>query len=168
MNFKIRAIGEDDCEINSLKLFLFNQIKKVYGIGRNPIFHYDIDDLKKYYILPPRNNCFAVYCRGEIVASIAIRAYDKDYDFFRDVYSAKDTASIWRLMVDENYRRHGLASMLVGVVEDFAGKAGYGKIYLNTHRYLDGALQFWQSLGYVITVEEDDYDQTTHMIKNLF
>ena len=167
MNFKIMPIGEEDCEINSLKLFLFNQIKKVYGIERNPIFHYDIDDLKKYYILPPRNNCFVVYIHGEIVASIAIRAYDMDYDFFKDSYSAKDTASIWRLMVDENYRRNGLASVLVGVAEDFARKAGYEKMYLHTHRYLDGALQFWQSLGYVITVEEDDYGQTSHMIKNL-
>ena len=44
-------------------------------------------------------------------------------------------------------------------------KEGYKQIYLNTHRYLDSALPFWSSLGYVVTIEEDDYDETNHMIK---
>ena len=33
--------------------------------------------------------------------------------------------------------------------------------------YLEAGLPFWKSLGYVITVEEDDYDETTHIVKNL-
>ena len=48
-----------------------------------------------------------------------------------------------------------------------AKKEGYEQIYLNTHRYLEAAPAFWKSLGYEITVEEDDYDETTHMVKNL-
>ncbi len=39
--------------------------------------------------------------------------------------------------------------------------------YLHTHRYLDAALPFWKSLGYKIVLEEDDYDETTHMEKCL-
>ena len=34
-------------------------------------------------------------------------------------------------------------------------------------RYLEAGLPFWKSLGYAVTVEEDDYDETTHMVKNL-
>jgi len=165
MKITIREIKND--EIGNAQDFLFDQIKKEYGIGPTPKFHYDIEGLKDYYIWPERNNFF-IACDGDkIVATAAVRAYDKDYEFFKDIYSKDDTASIWRLMVDEDYRRMGLARRLVGLMEDFAINQGYDKMYLHTHRYLEAALPFWKSLGYKVTVEEDDYDETSHMIKNL-
>jgi len=167
MEFKIKEIRNDDLEIKNVKNFLYGQIKKEYGIGPNMKFHYDIESMDQYYINPSFNSFFVVYCEDRIVATAGIRAYDKDFEFFRGVYSKEDTASIWRLMVDEEFRRNGLARRLVNVMEDFARDAGYERIYLHTHRYLDAALPFWKSLGYEITVEEDDYDQTTHMIKYL-
>ena len=60
-----------------------------------------------------------------------------------------------------------IARELVNVMEEFARKVGYSKIYLHTHRYLDAALPFWKSMGYKVTVEEDDYDETTHKIKEI-
>ncbi|WP_296887918.1 GNAT family N-acetyltransferase [uncultured Methanobrevibacter sp.] len=167
MNFKITEIKDGSDEINLVQDFLYDQIKKEYGIGPTPKFHYDIDGIRQYYILPERNNFFIAWDGDKIVATSAVRAYDLDYDFFKGVYSSEDTASIWRLMVDKNYRRHGLARNLVAKIEDFACLQSYDKIYLHTHRYLEAGLPFWKSLGYVITVEEDDYDETTHMIKNL-
>lgn len=167
MDLIIREAKNDLDEIKSIKDFLYGQIKKEYGIGPTPKFHYDIDGLEEYYLRPSRNSFFIAFDSDKIVATAAIRAYDKDYDFFKDDYSKDDTASIWRLMVDEEYRRYGIASKLVNAIEDFAKDEGYGRIYLNTHRYLDAALPFWKSRGYEITVEEDDYDETTHMIKNL-
>ncbi len=168
MNIQIREINDDDFEIEAAKDFLYRLIKEEYGIGPTPEFHYDIEELRDYYILPERNNFF-IACDGEeIVATAAIRGYDKDYEFFRGDYCKEDTASIWRLMVDKRYRRNGLARVLVGEMEKFARTEGYTRIYLHSHRYLDAAIQFWKSLGYVVTVEEDDYDETSHMIKNLF
>lgn len=167
MNIIIKEINNDGGEINLVKEFLFDQIKKVYGIGRDPKFHYDIDGIMQYYVEPPRNNFFIAWDGDKIVATGALRAYDMSYDFFKEVYSKDDTASIWRLMVDENYRRHGIARNIVAKMEDFARNNSYDKIYLHTHRYLDAALSFWKSLGYAVTVEEDDYDETSHMIKNL-
>jgi GNAT superfamily N-acetyltransferase len=167
MGFIVREVKNDDEEILAVKNFLYGQIMKEYGIGPTPKFHYDIEALDKYYILPEKNTFFVVLDGEKIVATGAIRAYDVDYDLFKGIYSREDTASIWRLMVDEKYRRHGLARRMVGMMEDFARNAGYDKIYLHTHRYLDAALPFWKSLGYEITVEEDDYDETTHMVKFL-
>ena len=46
-------------------------------------------------------------------------------------------------------------------------KVDYKQIYLHTHRYLDSGLPFWKAQGFIVTVEEDDYDETTHMIKIL-
>ncbi len=167
MNFIIREVENDAGEIEDVKTFLYGQILKEYGIGPTPKFHYDIERMVEYYVSPDRNSFFIALDGDRIVATAAIRAYDVDFEFFRDVYTKEDTASIWRLMVDEEYRRHGLARSLVFAMEDFAKKEGYSKIYLHTHRYLDAALPFWKSLGYEITVEEDDYDETTHMVKYL-
>ena len=167
MDFLIREVENDDDEIRRVKEFLYGQIMNEYGIGPTPKFHYDIEGILDYYILPENNSFFIALNGDKIVATAAIRAYDVDYDLFNGVYSGDDTASIWRLMVDENYRRHGLARKLVNSMEEFAVNKGYSRIYLHTHRYLDAALPFWKSLGYTVTVEEDDYDETSHMEKVL-
>lgn len=168
MNFTIKKLSDNSSDIEDAKNFLYGQIRKVYDIGPTPKFHYDIEGIREYYILPSNNAIFVAYDGDKIVATVAIRAYDKDYEFFRGIYTKENTASIWRLMVDEDYRRQGLARRLVNLIEEFAREHGYVRIYLNTHRYLDSAMVFWESLGYEITVEEDDYDETNHMVKNLF
>ena len=167
MNINVREIKDNDLEINAAKDFLFNQIDKEYHIGPTPKFHYDIFDLRDYYISPDKSNFFVAIDGDKIVATAAIRPYDKDYEFFKGIYSKDDTASIWRLMVDKEYRRNGLARILVELMEDFARIEGYDRIYLHSHRYLEAAIPFWKSMGYETTLEEDDYDETTHMIKNL-
>ena len=167
MELIIREIKNDGEEIKAAKDFLYGQIMKEYGIGPTPKFHYDIEGIVEYYILPDNNNFYIVLDGEKIVATAAIRAYDVDYELFKGIYSKDDTASIWRLMVDKGYRRQGIARKLVKIMEEFAKNVGYDKIYLHTHRYLDAALSFWSSLGYEITIEEDDYDETTHMVKIL-
>ena len=167
MNINVREIKDNDLEINAAKDFLFNQIDKEYHIGPTPKFHYDIFDLRDYYISPDKSNFFVAIDGDKIVATAAIRPYDKDYEFFKGIYSKDDTASIWRLMVDKEYRRNGLARILVELIEDFARIEDYDRIYLHSHRYLEAAIPFWKSMGYETTLEEDDYDETTHMIKNL-
>ena len=165
MDIEIREIQNDADEIGAVQKFLYEQIRIVYDIGPTPKFHYDIEGLDEYYVLPKRNCFFAAYDGDKIVATAGIRAYDKDYEFFKGQYTEENTASIWRIMVDKDYRRMGLARSLVKTLEDFAKKEGYEQIYLNTHRYLEAAMPFWNSLGYAVTLEEDDYDETNHLIK---
>ena len=167
MDFVFREVKHDAEEILAVKDFLYDHIMKEYGIGPTPKFHYDIEAMDNYYILPEKNAFFIALDGERIVATGAIRAYDVDYDLFKGVYSKEDTASIWRLMVHEEYRRQGIACRMVNIMEEFAKNAGYEKIYLHTHKYLDAGLPFWKSCGYSITIEEDDYDETTHMIKNI-
>ncbi len=167
MDIVVREIKNEENEINRVKEFLFNQINAEYHIGPTAKFHYDIFGLNEYYIAPTHNNFFVAFDGDKIVATIGIRVYDKDFEFFKGIYSSEDTASIWRLMVDRNYRRKGIARLLVNEAENFARNAGYDRIYLHTHRYLESGLPFWKSVGYAITVEEEDYDETTHMEKLL-
>ena len=149
---EIKEIENDDSQIESVQDFLYGQIKIEYGIGPMPEFHYDIEGLKEYYVLPKRNSFFVAYDGDKVVATAGIRAYDKDYEFFKGQYTEDNTASIWRIMVDKDYRRMGLARSLVKNL---------------THRYLEAALPFWNSLGYIVTLEEEDYDETNHMLKIL-
>lgn len=167
MDFIVRAVKNNSEEIDAVKEFLYAQIMNEYGIGPTPKFHYDIEGIVEYYLSPSNSNFYIALDGEKIIATAAIRAYDVDYEFFEGVYSKEDTASIWRLMVAEEYRRHGLARKLVSTIEEFAKDAGYDKIYLHTHRYLESGIPFWTSLGYEITIEEDDYDETTHMVKYL-
>ena len=167
MNIVFREVKNNLDEVMAIKDFLYGQIMEVYGIGPTPKFHYDIDGIVDYYILPENSDFFIALDGDKIIGTAAVRAYDVDYEFFKDTYSKEDTASIWRLMVDENYRRHGIARRLVNTIEEFAKGAGYEKIYLNTHRYLESGIPFWTSVGYCITIEEDDYDETVHMVKYL-
>ena len=135
MNLEIRPMSNDPNEIVNVQKFLFKMIKKEFGYDYVPEWHQDIVKMDEYYINPKINNFFVAYGEtGEIIATIGIRAYDKDFPEFRQLYSKDTTSSIWRLFVDERFRRCGLASKMFSIAENFANEAGYDKIYLHTHK----------------------------------
>ena len=110
MNVTIKPLSNNPKEIEDVKKFLFKMIKLEFGYGYVPEWHQDIVNLEDYYINPERNNFFVAYYEtGEIIGTIGIRAYDKDFPEFRHLYSKDTTSSIWRLFVDRRCRRCGLA-----------------------------------------------------------
>ena len=132
MNFSIKQLA-DDCDTKiKVRNFLFAQIKSEYGYGYIPSWHKDIIDLNKYYIDCKKNNLFFIEDdgTGRIVATIAVRAYDKNFREFKDLYNQESTASIWRLFVDKYYRRCGLATQLYCIVEEFCIGNNFNEIYL--------------------------------------
>ena len=149
MNFKIIQLSDNICEKTRTQKFLFKQIKKEYGYGYVPEYHKDIINL------------------DEIIATIAVRGYDKKFKEFEGLYNKEDTASIWRLYVDEKYRRLGLATKLFKLVESFSYLNSYKEIYLHTHKNLNGGLNFWKKMGFETTVDTNNDLQTVHMIKKL-
>ena len=170
MDILIKELGNDINQIEKVQKFLFSQIKKEFNYGYVPEYHSDIKNLYDYYICPKRNNFFICLDKksNDIIATIGLRAYDKDFDEFRNIYSNETTASIWRLFVDEKYRRCGIASMLFKIVEEFAYKNQYNEIYLHTHKTLNGAIDFWEKMGFNITIDTNNELQTVHMEKNIF
>ncbi len=168
MNVIIKPLINDSKQINDVQKFLFKMIKKEFGYDYVPEWHEDIIKMEDYYINPKQNNFFvAYYNTGEIIGTIGIRAYDKDFPQFRHLYSKNTTSSIWRLFVDERCRRCGLASKLFAIAENFANDAGYDKIYLHTHKNLDGALKFWTKMGFIVTLDANDELETVHMDKEI-
>ncbi len=168
MNVTIKQLSNNPEEIKEIQDFLFGMIKKEFGYDYVPKWHQDIVKLDEYYISPKRNNFFVAYLEtGEIIATIGLRAYDKNFSEFRHLYSKDTTSSIWRLFVDERCRRCGLASKMFSIAENFAKEAGYDDIYLHTHKTLPGALEFWTKMGFVVSLDADDELETVHMDKKI-
>ena len=71
------------------------------------------------------------------------------------------------LFVDKKYRRCGLASKMFSIAEDFANNKHYNEIYLHTHKTLDGAIEFWTKMGFIITLDEGNKLETVHMEKQI-
>ncbi len=69
--------------------------------------------------------------------------------------------------VDKRCRRIGIGSLLVKEAERFCKRPGYRLIYLHTHKYLPCTLNFWQSQGFMVRVDESGPLQTVHLEKVL-
>lgn len=168
MDVIIKELSKDSKQIEDVQEFLFKMIKLEFGYDYVPEWHQDVVNMEDYYINPKRNNFFVAYTEtGEIIATIGIRAYDKDFPEFRHLYSKDTTSSIWRLFVDRRCRRCGLASKMFAVAENFANQAGYNDIYLHTHKNLDGALKFWTKMGFIVALDSNDELETVHMDKQI-
>ena len=168
MDVEIKQLSDDLQQIQDVQKFLFKMIKLEFGYDYVPEWHQDVVNLKDFYIAPEKNNFFVAYAEtGEIIATIGIRAYDKDFPEFEELYSKDTTSSIWRLFVDRRCRRCGLASKMFSIAENFANKVGYDDIYLHTHKNLDGALKFWTKMGFVVILDAEDDLETVHMDKEI-
>lgn len=168
MNVTIRQLGNNSEEIKDVQEFLFKMIKEEFGYDYVPEWHQDIVKMDEFYIDPKRNNFYVAYLEtGEIIATIGIRAYDKDFQEFKHLYSKDTTSSIWRLFVDRRCRRCGLASKMFFIAENFANGVGYNDIYLHTHKNLPGALEFWTKMGFVVALDSNDELETVHMDKQI-
>ena len=60
---------------------------------------------------------------------------------------------LFRLAVDERWRRRGVGTALVGAIEDIARARGAAVVYLQTPRVL-GLIEWYERLGYAVDREE--------------
>ena len=167
--FEIKKLQMEHISPYNVKKFLLKMIQDEFGYGFIPEYHQDIKHMERFYIYPERNSFFLAidHETGKVIGTLGIRAYDKDFPTFKDIYNSKTTASIWRVFVDKNWRRKGVASTLVNRAENFCQNNGYEKVYLHTHKTVNGSLDFWISSGYQIMEDTGNHLKTVHMEKNL-
>lgn len=160
---------KNDIALYRVKEFLFDIINREFGFGYVPEYHMDICDMETCYLKPKKNTFFLAIHKNtkKLIGAAGIRAYDKDFEIFKDVYDPKSTASICRVFVDKNWRRNGIGSSLVSLAEDFCKRRGYAKVYLHTHKTVRGSLNFWLSNGYEIVKDTKNELGTVHMEKIL-
>lgn len=98
----------------------------------------------------------------QIVAAMGYLPYDNRFPQLD--YRGRKTVEVVRLFVLPAFRRFGLAGMLYRELEALARADGVEVMYLHTHPFLPGAIDFWIRQGFtVIDVEPDPIWQTTHL-----
>ncbi|MGC9517910.1 MAG: GNAT family N-acetyltransferase [Methanomicrobiales archaeon] len=167
--FRIKKLENNESDLHQVREFMFRIIKEEYGFLYIPEYHEDIKFVDDYYVFPLKNQFFmAIHNKTqEIIGTIGIRSYDKNFEIFKNIYHPENTASLWRVFVENKYRRNGVASSLVKTAEEFCVNAGYNRIYLHTQKIVDGSLNFWMAKGYQITDDTGNELGTVHMEKLL-
>lgn len=104
--------------------------------------------------------------QGRIVGAIGYLPYDRRFPALD--YPGLKVVEVVRLFVLPQYRRAGLAKALYAALEHAAQLAGVQVMYLHTHPFLAGAVDFWQRQGFaLVSVDPDPVWQTTHMERRL-
>ncbi|MFL1550428.1 GNAT family N-acetyltransferase [Pseudomonas sp. D47] len=103
---------------------------------------------------------------GQMVAAIGYLPYDGRFPQLD--YQGLKTVEVVRLFVLPAFRRSGLAGELYRALEAKARADGVEVVYLHTHPFLPGAIDFWLRQGFeIVDVEADPVWQTTHMQRYL-
>ncbi|MBK5478349.1 MULTISPECIES: GNAT family N-acetyltransferase [unclassified Pseudomonas] len=110
---------------------------------------------------------FLVACdQGQIVAAIGYLPYDGRFPQLN--YQGEKTVEVVRLFVLPAFRRLGLARALYLALEAQAKADRVAVMYLHTHPFLPGAIDFWLRQGFeVVDVDADPVWRTTHMQRTL-
>ncbi|MBR0472512.1 MAG: GNAT family N-acetyltransferase [Methanosphaera sp.] len=167
MNIQVMQLQPELIKKYNVIDFLFSMIKTCYGLDYVPEYHYDVMNIEQYYLTPERSNFYIAVDKdkGKLVGTSAIRGYDKDYHIKNKNYTIDKTASIYRMFVDEKYRRCKIASNLLYSIETFCREKKYSEIYLHTQKHSCGALPFWLKNNYIITEDVHNKRGTIHMEK---
>lgn len=121
----------------------------------------DLADFRQVYLEGEGRFLIAVE-NGRIIGSIGYLPYDQR--FAQLDYRGARVVEVVRLFVLPEYRRAGLARALYRAVQALAADIGVEVMYLHTHPFLPGAIEFWGRQGFtVVDVETDPVWQTTHM-----
>ncbi len=139
INHCIRPIRESDDSLiaeiirTNLKEFHLNIPGTVY-------FDPELDHLSKYYnMLPDKRHYFIVTdSDGQILGGCGIAEFD-GFD---------NCAELQKLYLTDAAKGKGISKYLVQIVEDYARKAGYKKLYLETHTNLEIAIRLYERVGF--------------------
>ncbi|MFJ2044036.1 GNAT family N-acetyltransferase [Paenibacillus taichungensis] len=163
-----RVIAIQEHQMKDAIDFAMRVRKEVFPMLDHEELPVDLEQYKEHY-LDSAVTVFlvAVTEDNEIVGSIGILPYDGRIEAVNGRYPEQSAAEIVKCYVDSKYRRYGIGSLLVRELEKVVAELHYTTLYLHTHRFLPGAVDFWKRQGYVVVVEQDDDWQTAHMDKLL-
>ena len=106
--------------------------------------HYGNEELiRNHIILKDGNFSLAAMC-GDIPAGFISTGIEN----FTPPLCGDKGAYISIIEVDENYRRQGIGSRLVGLTEEWAAKSGFSQIRAWSSQNKTEAIPMWRRLGY--------------------
>ncbi len=154
--------------------FCLAVIKEFYDFDYRPDWHVDLDSLT----WPAEANHYAGRNRGAfwllrggdgaLVATAGIRGLGWKPQLlaeFAERYGEGDrVASLWRVYVRRDRRRHGLGRWLGRLAEQEAAAMGYRTMYLHASSDAAATIAFWHAAGYQ---EIGESASSTHFDKAL-
>ncbi|WP_024953811.1 GNAT family N-acetyltransferase [Sulfurospirillum arcachonense] len=144
--------------------FLFEQCKLHYGNKITPLRYEELRLRLQKEMQRDDHAMFIAQTRDEkVVGCITLSCYDDRIDAIKGRYAKGSALEVSRCYVDNNYRRRGIGSLLFDKVCAFAKELDYEMLYLHTHYFLPGGFNFWNAVGFTITLEEGGSWQTVHM-----
>lgn len=103
------------------------------------------------YLIGRRSGIWVAYADAIPAGCIVLRPLDH----------LQAAGEIKRLYVRPAYRRHGLAALLLGALEQFAAKQGVSCLYLDSKDDLQDAIAFYKRHGYMPCARYNDNPQAT-------
>lgn len=143
----------------------YTMIEEVYHRDLDPHWDRDLINFAASYLETPGNAFLQASSSGKIAGILAVRQYDGRIEALRGAYDPATTAELARCFILKRARRQGVAAMLVKEAEHFCRECGFTTLYLHTHRFLPGALEFWQAMGFQVRLEAKDQLHTVHLEK---
>ena len=122
----------------------------------------DLQYFADTYLTPHRSRFFIARHAEQLIGVIGFVPYDGRFSQLD--YSGRNAVEVVRLFIDPAFRRLGLAVQLFDALKSAAKEQGVDLLYLHTHPFLRGAIDFWQRQGFaIVDVEDDPLWRTTHM-----
>ena len=91
-----------------------------------------------YYEKSPRRNYFVVIENNEIVGGVGIAEFQED----------KNICELQKLYLSDKAKGKGYSHQLMTTALNFAAKAGYAAVYLESHHSLTAALRLYQKYDF--------------------
>lgn len=152
----IRPITESDDSL--IAEIIRTNLKKFHlDIPGTVYFDPELDHLSEYYNMLPDKRCYFIVTgqEGQILGGCGIAEFD-GFD---------NCAELQKLYLTDAAKGKGISKYLVQIVEDFAKKAGYKRLYLETHTNLEIAIHLYEKVGFR---QIDRQESVQHSTMNRF
>ena len=143
---QIRLANENDLDsINKLR----KQVNDLHVSGKSDVFKPGFsDELRNFiYVIwnDPEQDIVVSEQDNEICGFAVLHHITKPENSF--MYE-RDFLDIDELCVDENYRRHGIATAMIAFIREYAKEKGLRRIELNMWEFNQDALSFYEAAGF--------------------
>ncbi|MBP9686269.1 MAG: GNAT family N-acetyltransferase [Candidatus Doudnabacteria bacterium] len=163
----VQVRDKHDAQVyKDFRSFTLQHISESYKMHYNPLWHHDIDQAEAVYS-KPNSAVFVAYAGGEVVGTIAVRAFDLKNRELQKRYAGKTVAAIWRYFISPKYSHTTVGAVLHEHAQNFAHANGYQVLYAHDQTFVSGAIRKYVSQGYVPVRDEHDQWGTIHLEKNL-
>ncbi|GLD97716.1 hypothetical protein PINS_up006406 [Pythium insidiosum] len=120
----------------AVKKFVFNRVRAG-----------DLADVTASFLATPRSHFWVVTtAMGDVIACVGLKPFEVKGE--TTTATSERSAELCRLSVDAQWRRRGLASVLVEHLESFARDAAFDTIRLDTIASMTTAQAFYAARGY--------------------